>query len=24
LEKQSYMYEMNPLFKQIRRTYGSY
>jgi hypothetical protein len=22
LEKQSYMYEMNPLFKQIRRTYG--
>lgn len=22
LEKQSYMYEMNPLFKQIRRAYG--
>jgi hypothetical protein len=24
LEKQSYMYEMNPLFKRIRLTYGSY
>jgi len=22
LEKQSYMYDMNPLFKRIRRTYG--
>jgi hypothetical protein len=24
LEKQSYMYEMNPLFRRIRLTYGSY